>query len=67
MNEPVKAEFFAWERCDPTVDYTFPNGDREAHRIGLEDWPILLRLERDGNLTFRDSIRARFQRMKPSL
>jgi hypothetical protein len=41
--------------------------DREAHRIGIEDWPILLQLERDGKLTFRDNdIRERFQRMKPS-
>ena len=67
MSELIKAEVFAWERRDPGVDYTFANGDREAHRIGMEDWPILLRLERAGKLTFRDDdVRARFQRMKPS-
>jgi hypothetical protein len=66
MNEPGKAEVFAWERRDPAVDYTFANGDREAHRIGMEDWPILLQLERAGKLTFQnDDIRARFRRMKP--
>jgi hypothetical protein len=55
-----------WERRDPAVDYTFANGDREAHRIGLDDWPILLQLERVGKLSFRDDdIRERFQRMKP--
>jgi hypothetical protein len=33
----------------------------------MEDWPILLRLERAGKLTFRDDdMRERFQRMKPS-
>jgi hypothetical protein len=48
-----------WER-------TFANGDRDAHRIGLDDWPILLKLERAGKLTFRDyNIRERYQRMKP--
>jgi hypothetical protein len=32
----------------------------------MEDWPILLQLERAGKLTFRDEdIRERFQRMKP--
>jgi hypothetical protein len=36
----------------------FPNGDREAHRIGLEDWPILLQLERTGKLTHRDETSA---------
>jgi hypothetical protein len=66
MSEPIKAEVFAWERRDPGVDYTFANGDREAHRIGLEDWPVLLQLERDGKLTFQsEEIRERFQRMKP--
>ena len=66
MKEPVKSEVFAWERRDPAVDYTFANGDREAHRIGMEDWPILLQLERAGRITFQnDHIRARFQRMKP--
>ena len=67
MTEPIKAEVFAWERREPAVDYTFASGDRVAHRIGMEDWPILLRLERAGKLTFRDDdVRARFQRMKPS-
>ena len=65
--EAVSAEVFAWERREPAVDYTFANGDREGHRLGMEDWPILLRLEGAGKLTFRDDdIRARFQRMKPS-
>ena len=67
MNEPIKAEVFAWERREPAVDYTFASGDRVAHRIGMEDWPILLRLERAGRLTFEnDNIRKRFQWMKPS-
>jgi hypothetical protein len=44
----------------------FRNGDREAHRIGLDDWPIMLELERAGKLSFRhDEIRERFERMKP--
>jgi hypothetical protein len=54
MSEPIKAEIFAWEHRDPAVDYTFRNGARQAHRIGMKDWPILLRLERAGKLTFRD-------------
>jgi hypothetical protein len=67
MSEPIKAEVFVWERRMPAVDYTSANGDREAHPIGMEDWPILLRLERAGKLTFRDDdIRERFQRMKPN-
>jgi hypothetical protein len=41
--------------------------DRWAHRIGMEDWPILLQLERAGKLSFRDDhIRQRFQLIKPS-
>jgi hypothetical protein len=40
-----------------------PRGTRGA-RIGY--WPILLKLERAGKLTFHDDdIRERFQRMKP--
>jgi hypothetical protein len=63
---PIKAEIFAWESRDPAISYTFPNGEREAHRIGMKDWPILLELEHAGKLTFRDdAIRERFQRMKP--
>jgi hypothetical protein len=46
MSEPIKAEVFAWESREPAADYTFSNGERDAHRIGMEDWPILLRLER---------------------
>jgi hypothetical protein len=66
MSEPVKAEIFLWERREPAVDYTYANGDRGTHRIGMDDWPILLRLECAGKLTFRDDdIRERFQRMKP--
>jgi hypothetical protein len=67
MSEPIKAEIFAWEHRDPAVDYTFRNGARQAHRIGMKDWPSLLRLERAGKLTFRDDeIRQRFQLIKPS-
>jgi len=67
MSEPIKAEVFAWERREPAVDYTFANGEHEAHRIGMEDWAILLRLERAGKLSFRDDrIRQRFQLIKPS-
>lgn len=66
MSEPIRAEIFTWERRDPAVDYTFSNGDRDAHPIGMDDWPVLLRLERAGKLTFRDDeIRERYQRMKP--
>jgi hypothetical protein len=55
-----------WERREPAVDYRFANGDREAHRIGMEDWPILLQLERARKLTFQNAdIRERFQWMKP--
>ena len=67
MSEPIKAEVFAWELHGPAVEYTFASGDRKAHRNGMDDWPILLRLERGGKLTFRDEhIRGRFQWMKPS-
>ena len=50
MSEPIKAEVFAWELHGPAVEYTFASGDRNAHRIGMDDWPILLRLERGGKL-----------------
>lgn len=65
----VSAEIFAAEpRRTPAVDYTYPNGDRDAHPIGMDDWPILLRLERARKLTFRDDrIRQRFERMKSDL
>jgi hypothetical protein len=67
MSEPIKAEVFAWERREPAVDYTYPNGKRATHRIGMDDWPILLRLERAGKLTFSDdAIRERFRGMKPT-
>jgi hypothetical protein len=67
MSKPIKAEVFTSQRRMPAVDYTFANGDREMHRIGMEDWPILLQLERAGKLTFEnDDIRKRFQWMKPS-
>ena len=65
----VSAEIFAARRWrTPAVDYTYPNGDRDAHPIGMDDWPSLLRLERARKLTFRDDrIRARFERMKSDL
>mgnify|MGYP006358550199 CR=1 FL=1 len=67
MSEPIKAEVFVWERRAPAVDYTFASGDRVAHRIGMEDWPILLRFQHAGKLSFRDDhIRQRFQLIKPS-
>ena len=66
MSKPIKAQIFTWGRM-PAVDYTFANGDREAHPIGMEDWPILWQLEHTGKLTFQnDDIRERFQLMKPS-
>jgi hypothetical protein len=67
MSKPTKAQIFLWERRMPAVNYTFADGDREAHPIGMEDWPTLLELERAGKLTFQNEvIRARFQLMKPS-
>jgi hypothetical protein len=45
MSVPIKAEVF-WERREPAVYYALANGDRETHRIGMEDLPILLQLER---------------------
>ena len=66
MSKHIKAQIFTWGRM-PGVDYTFANGDREAHPIGMEDWPILWQLERAGKLTFQnDDIRERFQLMKPT-
>jgi hypothetical protein len=60
MSVPIKAEVL-WERREPAVDYTFANGDRKVHRIGREDWPILLQLVRARKLTFQNNgIRARF-------
>ncbi len=64
----ISAEIFTARRHTPAVDYTYPNGDREAHPIGIDDWPILLRLERVRKLAFRDDrIRERFERMKSDL
>jgi hypothetical protein len=64
----VSAEIFTARRHTPAVDYTYSNGDRDAHPIGMDDWPSLLRLERDRRLTFRDDrIRERFERMKSDL
>ena len=63
-----KSAVFARRWSMPAVDYTYPNGDRDAHPIGMDDWPSLLRLERARKLTFRDDrIRARFERMKSDL
>jgi hypothetical protein len=53
MSKPIKAEVFALEGPDPAVDYTFANGDRQMHAIGMEGWPILLELARAGKLTFQ--------------
>jgi hypothetical protein len=65
MSKPIKAQIFTSQRM-PAVDYTFANGDREAHPDRHGDWPVLLRLERAGKLSFHDDdIRERFQRMKP--
>jgi hypothetical protein len=34
-------KIFTWGRM-PAVDYTFANGDREAHPIGMQDWPTAM-------------------------
>lgn len=66
-NEPIAANLFLWEGLTPAVDYSYPNGDRDAHPIRLEDWPALARLEEAGALTFADDdLRRRYERMKPT-
>jgi hypothetical protein len=68
MDDPVAARIFQWERRAPAVDCTYANGERDAHQIGLADWPVLARLELAGKLTFKsDDLRRRYQAMKPAL
>lgn len=60
MNPSFECQCWVPDICDFRL--------KARRRIGKEDWPILLQLERAGKLTFQnDDIRARFQRMKPAI
>jgi hypothetical protein len=52
-DRPICATIIRWDTMPGIgVDYEFENGDRKAHAICREDWPIIKRLEHEGRLTF---------------
>ena len=38
------------------ISYRFPNDDRQIYVIGVDDWPIIERLEKEGQVTFENDI-----------
>ena len=48
------------------VGYVLPDGKRTAHPIKADDWPIIARLEREGQLTYSsDAVRELAERERP--
>jgi hypothetical protein len=70
MNLPGKGEAISgcivpWDRR-LGIAYVLPGGKRMALPIEADDWPIILRLERDGKLTYSsDAVRKRAERGRP--
>jgi hypothetical protein len=59
IHDAASAEIIRWQGTKVGVDYTYRNGDREAHGVGAEDWPVIRKLKRAGKLSYQsDEVRA---------
>jgi hypothetical protein len=54
IDDAVSAQVIRWEGNRVGVDYTFPDGAREAHAVGTDDWPVIRKLRDAGKLTYAD-------------
>ena len=56
LDEAISATVLVWESGKLGISYRFPNDDRQIHVIGVDDWPIIERLEKEGQVTFENDI-----------
>ena len=54
FDDAVSAQIIRREGNCVGVDYTFPDGAREAHAVGTDDWPAIRKLKDAGKLTYAD-------------
>jgi hypothetical protein len=65
MSAAISACIVPWDGAIG-VGYVLPDGKRMAHPIKADDWPIIARLEREGQLTYSsDAARERAERERP--
>jgi hypothetical protein len=58
IHDAVSAAIFRWQGRHVGVDYSYANGDREAHRVDADDWPVIRNLKRSGKLSYQsDEVR----------
>ena len=56
LDEAISATVLVWEFGKLGISYRFPDNDRQVHVIGVDDWPIIERLEKEGQVTFENVI-----------
>ena len=56
LDEAISATVLLWEFGKLGISYRFPDDDRQVHVIGVDDWPIIERLEKEGQVTFENDI-----------
>ena len=56
LDEAISATVLVWESGKLGISYRFPNDDRQIHVIGVDDWPIIERLEKESQVTFENDI-----------
>jgi hypothetical protein len=63
--EAISGRIVPWDGAIG-VGYVLSDGKQTAHPIKPDDWPIIARLEREGQLTYSsDAVRERAERERP--
>ena len=55
-DEAISAKVLVWESGKLGISYLYPNDNRQIHVIGADDWPVIERLEKEGQVTFENDI-----------
>ena len=56
LDEAISAKVLVWESGKLGISYRYPNDNRQIHVIGADDWPVIERLEKEGQVTFENDI-----------
>ena len=54
LEEAISAKILLWDAGKLGISYRYPNDDRQMHAIGPDDWPVIERLEKVGQVTFEN-------------
>jgi hypothetical protein len=54
IDEAISAKVLLWESGKLGISYLYPNHDCQMHAIGTDDWPVIERLEKEGQITFEN-------------